>query len=118
VVHNGSQRVHAASDLGVRVRTSAPAPAANGGYNGYNGGLASVATFASLDSALVRVGDASLEGLTPLPMPATPPPKLPATGAAGAGAGSVAFNLMNNAWGTNYVMWQRGDSLFRFTADF
>ena len=53
VVYNGSQRVHAASDLGVRLRT----------------GDGRVSTFAALDSALVRVG----EGLTPLPMPSTKP---------------------------------------------
>lgn len=33
--------------------------------------------------------------LSPLPVPAAPPD--PANG--------FAFNLHNNAWGTNYVMW-------------
>lgn len=76
VVHNGSQRVHAVSDLGVQIRRPA----------------AGSASFVSLDSALVRIG---ADDLTPLPMPSTQPNT----------SAGFAFNLWNNAWGTNYVMW-------------
>ena len=76
VVHNGSQRVHAVSDLGVEIRRPG----------------AGSASFVSRDSALVRIG---ADELTPLPMPSTPPNT----------SAGFAFNLWNNAWGTNYVMW-------------
>ena len=84
VVHNGSQRVHAVSDLGVQVRRPG----------------AGSASFVSWDSALVRVG---ADELTPLPTPSTPPNT----------SAGFAFNLWNNAWGTNYVMWYPFDELRR-----
>jgi hypothetical protein len=98
VVHNGSQRVHAVSDLGVEIRRPG----------------AGSASFVSRDSALVRIG---ADELTPLPMPSTQPNT----------SAGFAFNLWNNVWGesqrlridywlrwilkdnvaagTNYVMW-------------
>ena len=75
VVHNGSQRVHAVSDLGLT----------------YNGRSGQEGRFASLDSALVRLGSE----LTPLPMPSSKPDT----------NGGFAFNMWNNVWGTNYCMW-------------
>ena len=50
VVHNGSQRIHAVSDLGVQIRRPAAAAADS------DGGGGSTASFVSLDSALVRIG--------------------------------------------------------------
>lgn len=87
VVHNGSQRVHAVSDVGVRVHSTRPLqqqptrefPGALAfGENAKEDGTTQlnapskelVASFASLDSALVRVGG---DELTPLPMPPTAP---------------------------------------------
>ena len=71
VVHNGSQRVHAVSDLGIKI---------------HRPGGAGSASFVSRDSALVRVG---ADELTPLPMPSTQPNT----------SAGCAFNLWNNAWG-------------------
>lgn len=75
-IRNGSFNLHAAMDGGVHLRS------AQHGWEQLQ--------LAAMDTALVAVGD-------PEVLPDTRGPARPDRG--------LAFNLLNNAWGTNYVMW-------------
>ena len=75
VIRNGSMGMHAVDDGGVAVRS------ADG---------AAVLSIRSLDAALVSPGSA-----TPFPSVVTLPDL----------SKGMHFNLVNNIWGTNYVMW-------------
>jgi len=59
--------------------------------------------FTTLDAPLVSVGRQS-----PLNFSRTQPTL----------ANGIHFNLFNNAWGTNYIMWFAEDARFRFVLDF
>ena len=88
VIRNGSMGMHAVDDGGVAVRS------ADG---------AAVLSIRSLDAALVSPGSA-----TPFPSVVTLPDL----------SKGMHFNLVNNIWGTNYVMWfpydEVNDSTMRF----
>ncbi|KAL0047364.1 hypothetical protein WJX82_001496 [Trebouxia sp. C0006] len=78
VVFNGSQSMHAVCDDGISVRGSG-----QGAWEQLN--------IRSLDAALVSPGE-------PIPFPVTrTKPDL---------SKGMAYNLANNIWGTNYIMWQ------------
>lgn len=78
VVYNGSQSMHAVCDDGISVRGSG-----QGAWEQLN--------IRSLDAALVSPGE-------PIPFPVTrSKPDL---------SKGMAYNLANNIWGTNYIMWQ------------
>ncbi|KAL3138964.1 hypothetical protein ABBQ32_005773 [Trebouxia sp. C0010 RCD-2024] len=78
VVLNGSQSMHAVSDEGISVRG-----AGSGSWEQLN--------IRSLDAALVSPGE-------PIPFPnPNARPDLHK---------GMAYNLANNIWGTNYIMWQ------------
>jgi hypothetical protein len=90
VLRNGSQSMHAVSDAGVSVAS------ANGTER---------LQLRSWDAALVSPG-----APTPFPNGARPPDLLQ----------GMHFNLANNVWGTNYVMWvpysqQDRNMAFRFS---
>lgn len=75
-VRNGSYNLHAVSDAGVQL------PSASSAWE--------VLQVAPMDSALVAIG-------SPEVLPDIVGPAQPEKG--------FNFNLFNNAWGTNYVMW-------------
>lgn len=92
VVYNGSQSLHAVQDAGVHVRDAESALTLHIG---------------SLDAGLVSPGSP-----WPFPNPDTPPDLRQ----------GMSYNLVNNVWGTNYIMWvpwRREDvnMTFRFTLD-
>ncbi|KAI8471932.1 MAG: hypothetical protein J3K34DRAFT_520136 [Monoraphidium minutum] len=102
VIRNGSRSLHAVGDAGASVAAAARRRrgAAGGGYSYAR----DVLRVASLDAALVSPGR---------------PRGLPNVVVSPEMAEGVSFNLANNLWGTNYVMWTPwepadADMAFRF----